>query len=62
MNPGAGAVAPRQHLRANPAKASPRATVYRYLSAGVEGLILVVLFVVLAGTALYLRARLGFVL
>jgi hypothetical protein len=61
-NPGAGAVAPRQHLRANPAKASPRATVYRYLGAGVEGLILVVLFVVLAGTALYLRARLGFVL
>jgi hypothetical protein len=62
MNPGAGAVAPRQHLRANPAKASPRTMVYRYLGAGVEGLILVVLFVVLAGTALYLRARLGFVL
>ena len=61
MEPGATAVAPRQHLRANTAKATPR-TVYRYLRAGFESLILVGLFLVLAGTALYLRARLGFVL
>jgi hypothetical protein len=59
MNPGAGAAAPR---RASPAQATPRATVYRYLGAGFEGLILIALFLVLAGTALYLRARLGFVL
>jgi hypothetical protein len=57
MNPGAGAVAPRQHPRASLAKASPRTTVYQYLGAGFEGLILVALFLVLAATALYLRAR-----
>ena len=62
MNPGAGAVTTRQHLRANPEKAAPRTTVHRYLRSGFEGLILVGLFLVLAGTALYLRARLGFVL
>jgi hypothetical protein len=63
MNPGAGAaVAPRQQLRANPVKASPRGRVYRYLGAGIESLILVGLFVLLAGAALYLRARLGFVM
>jgi hypothetical protein len=62
MNPGAGAVAPRQHRQASLAKASPRTTFYRYLGAGFEGLILVGLFLVLAGTALHLRARLGFVL
>jgi len=61
MEPGATAVAPRQHLRENTAKATAR-TVHRYLRAGFEGLILVGLFLVLAGTALYLRARLGFVL
>ena len=61
MEPGARALAPRQHLRGNAAKTTPR-TVYRYLRAGFEGLILVGLFLVLAGTALYLRARLGFVL
>jgi hypothetical protein len=62
MNLGAGAVAPRQRLRLNAAQAAPRPTVYRYLGAAFEGLILVMLFLVLAGTALYLRARLGFVL
>jgi hypothetical protein len=62
MNPGAGIVAPRQRVRVNAAKATPRATVYRYLGAAFEGLVLVGLFLVLAGTALYLRARLGFVL
>jgi hypothetical protein len=62
MNPGAGTVAPRQRLRANTAKATSRTLVRRYLRAGFEGLILVGLFLVLAGTALYLRARLGFVL
>jgi hypothetical protein len=61
MNPSAGALAPRQRLRLNAAQAAPRTTVYRYLGAAFEGLILVMLFLVLAGTALYLRARLGFV-
>ena len=62
MEPGATAVAPRQRLRSNAAQAAPRTTVYQYLGAAFEGLILVMLFLVLAGTALYLRARLGFVL
>jgi hypothetical protein len=62
MNPGAGIVAPRQRVRVDAAKATPRATVYRYLGAAFEGLVLVGLFLALAGTALYLRARLGFVL
>ena len=62
MNPGAGAVAPHQHLRATAAKATLRTTAYRYVRAGFEGLIVVGVFLVLAGTALYLRARLGFVL
>jgi hypothetical protein len=62
MNPGAGAIAPHQHLRATAAKATLRTTAYRYVRAGFEGLIVVGLFLVLAGTALYLRARLGFVL
>jgi hypothetical protein len=62
LEPGAGTVAPLQHLRANAVKATPRTTVYRYLGAGLEGLILVMVFIVLAGAALYLRARLGFVL
>ena len=62
MNPSAGAVTTRQHRRAKPEKAAPRTTVHRYLRSGFEGLILVGLFLVLAGTTLYLRARLGFVL
>jgi hypothetical protein len=62
LNPGAAVVAPRQHLPASAAKVTPRTTVYRYFGAGLEGLILVMLFIALAGTALYLRARLGFVL
>ena len=61
MEPGARTLAPRQHLRENTAKATAR-TVHRYLRAGFEGLILVGLFLALAGTALYLRAQLGFVL
>src|SRR4029077_9267182 len=48
MEPGARTLAPRQHLRANAVKATPR-TVYRYLRTGFEGLILVGLFLALAG-------------
>jgi hypothetical protein len=59
---GAEAAAPRQHPRANAARVTPRTTFYQYLWAGLESLIVLGLFLVLAGTALYLRARLGFIL
>jgi hypothetical protein len=62
MELGAAAAAPRQHPRAKAARATPRTTFHRYLWAGLEILVLLGLFLVLAGTALYLRARLGFVL
>ena len=59
---GAEAAAPRQHPRAKAARAAPPTTFHRYLWAGLESLVLLGLFLLLAGTALYLRARLGFVL
>ena len=62
MNLGAATAAPRPHLRAKAARATPPTTLHQYLWAGLESLILLGLFLVLAGTALYLRARLGFVL
>jgi hypothetical protein len=62
MDLGAAASAPRQHPRAKAARATPPTTFYQYLWAALESLLLLALFMVLAGTALYLRARLGFVL
>jgi hypothetical protein len=62
MDLGAAAATSGQHPRANAAGATPRTTFYRYLWAGIESLILVALFMALAGAALYLRARLGFIL
>jgi hypothetical protein len=62
MDLGAALVAPRQYPRAKAARAIPRTTFYRYLWVGLEILVLLGLFLVLAGAALYLRARLGFVL
>jgi len=59
---GAEAAAPRQHRRANAARPTPPTTFCQHLWAGLESLIVLGLFLVLAGTALYLRARLGFVL
>jgi hypothetical protein len=59
---GPAAAAPRRHPRPNAARATPRTTFYQYLWAGLESLVVLALFLVLAGTALYLRARLGFVL
>jgi hypothetical protein len=58
---GAAAAARRQYPRAAVAKATPRTTLRQYLWVGLESFILLVLFMVLAGTALYLRARLGLV-
>jgi hypothetical protein len=62
MDLGAAPVAPRQYPRAKAARAIPRTTFYRCLRVGIEILVLLGLFLVLAGAALYLRARLGFVL
>jgi hypothetical protein len=59
---GAAVAAPHQHPRPNAARATPRTTFYQYLWAGLESLVVLALFLALAGTALYLRARLGFVL
>ena len=56
------AAARRQYPRAAVARATPRTTLRQYLWVGLESFILLVLFMVLAGAALYLRARLGFVL
>jgi hypothetical protein len=61
MEPGTRALT-HQQLPANVAGRTLRATAYRYVRAGFEGLIVVGLFLVLAGAALYLRARLGFVM
>ena len=62
MELGAAAAAPRKHPLAKAARATPSTTFYQYLWAGLESLIVLTLFMVLAGVALYLRARLGFVL
>jgi hypothetical protein len=59
---GTAAPARRRYPRADVARATPRASFRQYLWAGLESLILLVLFMVLGGAALYLRARLGFVL
>jgi hypothetical protein len=56
------AAARRQYPRADVATATPSTSFRQYLWAGLESLILLVLFMVLGGAALYLRARLGFVL
>lgn len=52
LNSGAQTLAPGRHDR------HPAAD--EWLRAGFEGFLLTVLFLVLAGTALYSRARLGF--
>ncbi len=52
LNIGAQTLASDRHHR------QPAAD--NWLRAGLEGFLLTVLFLVLAGTALYLRARLGF--
>ena len=62
LNSGARMLTPGRHNPFNlPVKKIARShTAAGRLRAGLEGFLLIGLFLVLAGTALYLRARLGF--
>jgi hypothetical protein len=62
MQLGAARVARRQGRRSGEAKATPPTPLPRYLKTGIETVAVMALFLILAGVALCLRARLGFVL